>query len=716
MFFLRRPFCLLFGIFLYSTSFAQNDNRISSEKCGTMPRLLLKLQGNPQLKARFEAQRAAFTRILSEESVTQNKTAQTEATIYIPVVFHIVMTNPSLVSDAQVQAQLDTLNMDFFGTNGDSVKIPDHFKPFFGKSTIQFCLAKRSPDGEETSGIERISTTSGSFGVDDAVKHKATRGADSWDPEKYFNVWLCSLSNGILGYSSFPEDGSPSEQGVVIDYRSLPGGAFTSYNGGKTLTHETGHYFNLFHIWGDDNGSCSGTDEVGDTPNQAGATSGCFTGVRTDNCTPSGNGIMYQNYMDYSNDECLVMFTKQQVDRMQTALSLYRSSLLQSNGCLPVVLKNYDVQLRAITQPVQRLCSASFTPSVTIRNRGAQPLTTLLIHASLDNGTIITFPWTGLLPSLAMATIPLNSFTTTTGTHVLTIFITQPNNNADEDKTNDTLRMNLQYFAPVSSLSESFESGSFPPVGWDVVNPDGAVTWQLSYAAAKTGNASVVMNNYGYPQIRETDDLRMPLLSIPANADSAFFSFQVAAAAYSDLGSVNNTWDTLEVLASRDCGQTYTSLYKKWGSSLVTRNSGTTTSFTPASTEWSKDSIYLAPYIGVDNLLLAFRNTAGYEYNIYLDDIRLRTVVLNPNLKAQGFLVTPNPTAGNIMVQFYPQPVNLRAVEVYNSMGQIIYANHTNGGQPSSTYNIDLGRYPGGTYFVRAVFSDRVLVKKIIRL
>ena len=68
------------------------------------------------------------------------------------------------------------------------------------------------------------------------------------------------------------------------------------------------------------------------------------------------------------------------------------------------------------------------------------------------------------------------------------------------------------------------------------------------------------------------------------------------------------------------------------------------------------------------------------------------------------------------MVQFYPQPVNLRAVEVYNSMGQIIYANHTNGGQPSGTYNIDLGRYPGGTYFVRAVFSDRVLVKKIIRL
>ena len=710
----RRHLLAVYSLLLFSFFVSAQDNqRITAEKCGTMKRLEQRFAQDAMLKARFERNRLDFN---STVSLKKNlRDANTESTTYIPVVFHIVMTDPSLVTDAQIQAQLDTLNRDFFGVNGDSTNIPPYFKTLFGKSVIQFCLAQRTPDAESTNGIVRITTTTASFGIDDAIKHSYSNGDDSWNTDNYFNVWICALSNGILGYSTFPDDGSPKEQGVVIDYRSLPGGSFTGFNAGKTLTHETGHYFNLYHIWGDDNGSCDGTDYVDDTPNQADATSGCYSGIKTDACTSGGNGIMYQNYMDYSDDGCLVMFTPMQVARMEAALNTYRSTLLSSDGCQPVVVKNYDAQIKAINQPVQRLCSANFTPQVTIRNRGSQVLTSLQISTQIDNGPINSFQWTGSLPVYTTANVTLNNLTTTPGSHLITVYVSNPNNNADQNTTNDTLRINVQYYLPVTQVKEGFESSTFPPTAWDVVNPDGDITWQRVTTASKTGIASAMIDNYDYPRIGQKDDLRMPVINVPAGTDSAFLSFQIAAATYTATSTAGNMWDSLEVLISTDCGQSYTSLYKKWGSTLVTRKTETTDAFYPTSSEWRKDSINLANYIGNSNLLITFRNTTGFENNIYLDDINLRTVVINPNLKAQGFLVTPNPTNGLIAVQFYPQPVNLKGIELIDGLGRKIAEVIVANGQANNYYSFDLGRYAAGTYIVRAIFNDRVIIRKVVK-
>ena len=320
-------FSLSWVVLFYSTGYTQISNRVTTEQCGTMQRLQQKFERSPALKARFENQREVFNRSVLQRSTSSDHLQIVTATIYIPVIFHIVLPNPNIVTDAQMQSQLDVLNKDFFGSNSDSIKIPSYFKSLFGKSGIQFCLAQRTPDEDETSGIERVTTKQSSFGIDDGVKHISSGGTESWDTEKYLNVWVTTLSNGLLGYSTFPDNGSPDEQGVVIDYRSLPGGSYAAYNTGKTLTHETGHYFNLYHIWGDDDGACTGTDYVDDTPNQANSSNTCYSGIHTDNCTKSGNGIMYQNYMDYTPDACLIMFTTNQVIRMETALTNNRSSL-----------------------------------------------------------------------------------------------------------------------------------------------------------------------------------------------------------------------------------------------------------------------------------------------------------------------------------------------------------------------------------------------------
>ncbi len=262
-------------------------------------------------------------------------TQKAEVFLTVPVVFHIVLSNPSLVTDAQLKAQLDTLNKDYAGTNGDTLHIPPWFKPLFGKANIQFALAVQTPDGEPTTGIERITTSHGQFDVfTNDVKHTATGGVEAWNTDNYLNVWVCELANGYLGLATFPDDNDSANQGAMIEYRSIPGGSFTNYNGGKTLSHEIGHYFNLYHVWGDDNGACTGTDYVDDTPNQGNYTSGCPGNdtVVVDNCSPVAPGILFQDYMDYSYDNCLVMFTVDQVARMQAAALTWRSAIIHLAG------------------------------------------------------------------------------------------------------------------------------------------------------------------------------------------------------------------------------------------------------------------------------------------------------------------------------------------------------------------------------------------------
>jgi hypothetical protein len=190
-----------------------------------------------------------------------------------------------------------------------------------------FKLADRDPDGAATSGITRTSTSVAAFGDDDAVKSAASGGADAWPADRYLNMWVCHLQD-LLGYAQFP-GGPVHTDGVVIDYRAFGtnGTAEVPFNLGRTAVHEVGHWLNLFHIWGDDGTGCAGTDQVDDTPNQAGPNTGnpSFPHVTCDN---GPEGDMFVNFMDYVDDRSMVMFTIGQVERMHAALDYARSSFL----------------------------------------------------------------------------------------------------------------------------------------------------------------------------------------------------------------------------------------------------------------------------------------------------------------------------------------------------------------------------------------------------
>ena len=243
------------------------------------------------------------------------------APITIPVVVHVVYkTAAENISVAQIKSQLNVLNKDYRARNADKSKVPPVWKGLVSDVSTQFALASKDPKGKPTTGITRTKTTQTSFDTDDSVKFSATGGVNAWPTDKYLNIWVCTLANGILGYAQFP-GGPKKTDGVVILNTAFgtSGTASPPFNLGRTATHEVGHWLNLRHIWADTE-DCSGTDFIADTPNAAGPNYGKpkFPHVT---CNNGPSGDMFVNYMDYVDDDSMFMFTTQQVVRMQAALN-----------------------------------------------------------------------------------------------------------------------------------------------------------------------------------------------------------------------------------------------------------------------------------------------------------------------------------------------------------------------------------------------------------
>ncbi|MEO7308761.1 MAG: M43 family zinc metalloprotease [Chitinophagaceae bacterium] len=279
------------------------------------------LKNNPSLYRAFLDREAKTKKNI--DLLRQQLSSVNNIEYEIPVVFHIVLSDPSVITDQIIKATIDTLNVNFQGRNSDSTNAPLFYSKR-GRTSFKFVLAKYSPEGCDTNGITRkISPLTYS---DDQIKSSVTGGTNKWDAPgaKYLNIWIGSLID-VFGYAYWPDYPGISEdvQGVVVDYRTLPWpGGLPGFNLGRTLIHEVGHYFNLRHIWGDEAG-CATDDGVIDTPVQDDASSGatCPNGPVFDACQPIPTlGIMYQNHMDYTRHNCRTMFTNDQCLRMLEAL------------------------------------------------------------------------------------------------------------------------------------------------------------------------------------------------------------------------------------------------------------------------------------------------------------------------------------------------------------------------------------------------------------
>lgn len=275
----------------------------TTRHCASEEVLQEQLKADPSLAQRMAAIEE-FTRNFANNP---NAGRLVSGVMEIPVVVNVLWrTTAENVSLAQINSQITALNQDYGATNIEYNTTPSVFAAArSGDCQIRFVLDT----------VIRKQTTKRSWGTNDAMKKTAQGGINPTSPPTKLNMWVCTLSNGILGYAQFP--GGPSAtDGVVILNTGFgtTGTATAPFNKGRTATHEIGHWLNLRHIWGD--ASC-GDDLVGDTPVHTGSNFGCPSFPLNSTCGGTSHPMMTMNYMDYTDDPCMYMFTLGQKTRMQ---------------------------------------------------------------------------------------------------------------------------------------------------------------------------------------------------------------------------------------------------------------------------------------------------------------------------------------------------------------------------------------------------------------
>ncbi len=283
----------------------ENQTRNDSiKRCATMDVLEKHLAKNSNLQAEMNAIEKHCRAFVA---MKENGKTTIMDTIMIPTIIHVIYSNEAEnISDAQIRSQIEVLNQDFTKTNADIDQVPEEFVALSADTKIHFDL----------DSIIRVSSTRTAWGTDDQMKFSSSGGSDVIDASQYLNIWVCNIGSGILGYAQFPGDSADTD-GVVVSpqFFGTEGVVSAPFDQGRTTTHEVGHWLNLRHIWGD--GNCSLDDFVDDTPISDGPNYGCPT-YPTLRCNTND---ITMNYMDYTDDACMYMFTEGQKNRMRAVFA-----------------------------------------------------------------------------------------------------------------------------------------------------------------------------------------------------------------------------------------------------------------------------------------------------------------------------------------------------------------------------------------------------------
>ena len=295
----------------------------SARQCASQEVLEEQLKSDPQRARNLEE----LERRTAEFKGRDQSMFRAAGKLYIPVVVNVILPNAAQVTDAQIQRQLDVLNQDYNRTNAElanaNVYLAGYSYTAVANCQLEFYIQDPAND------INR-KNASGTFGTNDAVKRTTSGGLNPESAATKMNIWVCDLSSGLLGYAQFP-GGSSATDGVVIDYQAFGTAAsypmYTQFNKGRTATHEVGHWLNLRHIWGD---ARCGNDQVGDTPAHDASNGGCPSSTLRSRCT--GKPLeQWMNYMDYTDDACMYMFTSGQKTRMDAAIDASRAAYVRTS-------------------------------------------------------------------------------------------------------------------------------------------------------------------------------------------------------------------------------------------------------------------------------------------------------------------------------------------------------------------------------------------------
>jgi len=672
----------------------------------------------------------------------------------IAVIYHIIHNNETLggatsynLSQTQVNSQTNVLNADYAGTNSDISGVPATFTASLaGNCNITFCMAVKDPSGNTLAepGIERINRNTKGWTappytqsyIDATIKPNSI-----WDPTKYLNIWSCNLGGGLLGYATFPANstlvgipgsiGTVTTDGVVllgsalgnVGYQSIP-----AYNKGRSGCHEVGHWLGLRHIWGDDGGACTGSDYCTDTPNQAGENYGCPTYPKTDACTGSSPGVMFMNYMDYTDDACMFSFTADQRARMQTCMAngTYRAPL--TGNAVTICNATVVTPVASFTYPGS-LCAGQ---NIQFTDASSGPPTTWAWSVNPSSGVVITtassqnptinFPAAGTYTVTLTAS---NSQGSDGQSNVVTV--TTCSSSACDTVSNinntDTLAMYLAsaggYWTgtngyPFTDIAEFYQQSQFTGV-----SPSPKVTGAIILfyrngvkGTKGTGNVTLTMNSSATgpgtvlasqtfaistatatPAVTNVPYAGNPALSFGSAIIIPYVSMfstpgAITADFFLSLTVPTGGTDTIAVMTGR-------------------RNHAA-----PNNTTWIK---YGGNWMDLKTATTSTANPNGSSYNMGIIPIACPTTgMIDNSYLGHNINLFPNPSSGYVnFAVALDKATNLDFV-VLNTLGQKVFV-QTETSFVNGIITMDLSALPKGVYFVQITDSEKnKTVKKIL--
>ena len=599
---------------------------------------------------------------------------------------------------------------------------------------IEFRLATKDPLGNCTDGVVRVFTSK----TNDANNGTGFKGESYWNAYSYLNVWVINnidmeIEGGgtVLGYAQFPASGLLSTDGIAVRADNID----DRDSGGRTATHEVGHWLSLIHVWGDQ--QC-GSDNVLDTPihngpnfgicgnhptldpNNGGSSDYFATPYNVPGCDPDNpDGEMFINYMDYSSDMCMNTFTLGQKARMDFTLHgdgnedgirsyLISQENLDATGvadpytqpdCAPISLFYFQQSGGFATQ--QMICAGE----------------DVRFEESAYNGGVDTYAWTfeGGDPGTASTSSPTVDYNTP-GIYDVTLEVSNAIGSDSHTEENMVI---------VSSSTAQFQSGwGYVDSYWNeqaflddyfVFNQDGSENkWEWYYGpnGGSTGWESVRMNNVDN-SFSEVDEMISPSYDLSTiNSPTLQFRFSGAA-------SDNTPNDELRIMASDDCGESWSTRETMAGFELTNAGLVADDYYPGADSPWTDVSVGLGSFANQSNVRIKFRWLSGNRSNnFYIDDVTLAASPLGmEDLERQIDLsIAPNPTSDMTAVSMSLPDASNITMEIVDVLGRdartVLSRNMTNG---THKFDINMANYAAGIYYLRIAVDNDMIVKKIVK-
>jgi hypothetical protein len=341
-------------------------------------------------------------------------------------------------------------------------------------------------------------------------------------------------------------------------------------------------------------------------------------------------------------------------------------------------------------------------------------LTSATIYYQLDGGTVASVPWTGSLNINAIANVALPALNTgSAGLHDLKAWVANPNGPGMDfypSNNSKTIQYSVPATAVLPPLTQGFEATTFPPTGgWLVYNPGNDYTWQRDNSANGFGlsTAAVVIPFYaissGY------DEMFLPPVDLTA-LTSPKLLFSHAHCRYASES------DKLEIMVSKNCGATWTTLYNKAGAALATAPVSTT-GFVPTAAQWKHDTVNLATMAGEAQVLIKFKGTSAYGNNLWVDDINLANFaasISENTANGNSMAIYPNPFSGSTTIDLNLSTNASVVISMFNVLGELVYTSNQ-GSMSAGNHNISLDgtSLQAGIYYINANVDGYTLTQKV---